>query len=52
MSHDHKNKKKGGFGKSVVMLLGLVGAAVGVAWFVAPDMVRSKLALLTGLLGG
>jgi len=51
MGHD-KNKKKGGFGKSLVMLLGLAGAAMGVAWFVAPDMVRAQLASLTTMFGG
>jgi hypothetical protein len=50
MSHDKKNKK-GGFGRKVFMLLVLGGAALGVAWFVAPDTVRAQFALLTGMFG-
>ncbi|HLU39487.1 MAG TPA: hypothetical protein VK081_08885 [Planctomycetota bacterium] len=52
MSHDRKDKKKGGLGRKVMMLLVLCAAAVGVAWYFDPEMVRSKVALLTGMLGG
>jgi hypothetical protein len=52
MGHDKKNKKKGGLGKSLFLLMGLAGAVVGVAWFLAPDMVRAQFASLTAMLGG